>query len=122
MVHLLLSLRLTITTFWGMATLALPLLIYRVGESGALPAFFASLSLVAAACCQLSVGYLNDRFGRTAPLLGSAVPASSSVRWDLLFGTTPSSGLFACGTALTATAWAVSTLIPPAHQRRRRGR
>ena len=71
-VYLLLSLRLTITTFWGMATLALPLLIYRVGESESLPAYFAAVSLVAAACCQLGVGYLNDRFGRTAPLLGSA--------------------------------------------------
>ena len=39
-VYLLLSLRLTITTFWGMATLALPLLIYRVGESESLPAVF----------------------------------------------------------------------------------
>ena len=110
-VHLLLSLRLTITTFWGMATLALPLLIYRVGESEALPAFFASLSLVAAACCQLSVGYLNDRLGRTAPLIGSAsgvfLSALGLALWhDSLVG------LFACGTALTATAWAVSTLIP----------
>ena len=71
-VHLLLSLRLTITTFWGMATLALPLLIYRVGQSEALPAYFAVASLVAAAGCQLGIGYLNDRFGRTAPLIGSA--------------------------------------------------
>ena len=110
-VHLLLSLRLTITTFWGMATLALPLLIYRVGESESLPAFFAAVSLVAAACCQLGVGYLNDRLGRTAPLLGSAsgvfLSALGLALWhDSLVG------LFVCGTALTATAWAVSTLIP----------
>ena len=110
-VHLLLSLRLTITTFWGMATLALPLLIYRVGESEALPAYFASLSLVVAACCQLSVGYLNDRFGRTAPLLGSAVGVFLSALGLALWHDTLV-GLFACGTALTATAWAVSTLIP----------
>ncbi|MCY3668758.1 MAG: MFS transporter, partial [Gemmatimonadetes bacterium] len=110
-VHLLLSLRLTITTFWGMATLALPLLIYRVSESEALPAYFAAVSLVAAACCQLSVGYLNDRLGRTAPLLSSAsgvfLSALGLALWhDSLVG------LFVCGTALTATAWAVSTLIP----------
>ena len=110
-VHLLLSLRLTITTFWGMATLALPLLIYRVGASEALPAYFASLSLVVAACCQLSVGYLNDRFGRTAPLLGSAVGIFLSALGLALWHDTLV-GLFACGTALTATAWAVSTLIP----------
>ncbi len=110
-VHLLLSLRLTITTFWGMATLALPLLIYRVGESEALPAYFASLSLVVAAGCQLGVGYLNDRLGRTAPLIGSAggifLSALGLTLWhDSLVG------LFVCGTALTGTAWAVSTLIP----------
>ena len=110
-VYLLLSLRLTITTFWGMAVLALPLLIYRVGASEALPAYFASLSLVVAACCQLGVGYLNDRCGRTAPLLGSAagvfLSALGLALWhDALVG------LFVFGTALTATAWAVSTLIP----------
>ncbi len=110
-VHLLLSLRLTITTFWGMATLALPLLIYRVGQSEALPAYFASLSLVAAACCQLGVGYLNDRFGRTAPLTGSAVGIFLSALGLAVWHDTLV-GLFACGTALTATAWAVSTLIP----------
>ena len=110
-VHLLLSLRLTITTFWGMATLALPLLIYRVSQSEALPAYFAAASLVAAACCQLGVGYLNDRFGRAVPLIGSAsgvfLSALGLALWhDALVG------LFACGTGLTATAWAVSTLIP----------
>ena len=110
-VHLLLSLRLTITTFWGMATLALPLLIYRVGQSEALPAYFAAASLVAAACCQLGVGYLNDRLGRTAPLIGSASGVFLSAL-GLCFLHDSLVGLFACGTALTATAWAVSTLIP----------
>lgn len=110
-VHLLLSLRLTITTFWGMATLALPLLIYRVGESAALPAYFAAASLAVAACCQLGIGYLNDRLGRTAPLLGAAfgvfLSALGLALWHDSLG-----GLFAFGTALTGTAWAVSTLIP----------
>ena len=110
-VHLLLSLRLTITTFWGMATLALPLLIYRVGQSEALPAYFAAASLVAATCCQLGVGYLNDRLGRTAPLIGSASGVFLSAL-GLCFLHDSLVGLFACGTALTATAWAVSTLIP----------
>ena len=110
-VHLLLSLRLTITTFWGMATLALPLLIYRVGQSEALPAYFAAASLVAAAGCQLGIGYLNDRLGRTAPLIGSAAGVFLSAL-GLCFLHDSLVGLFACGTALTATAWAVSTLIP----------
>lgn len=110
-VHLLLSLRLTITTLWGMATLALPLLIYRVGDSESLPAYFAAVSLVMAACCQLGVGYLNDRLGRTVPLLSSASGVFFSVLGLALWHDTLV-GLFTCGTALTATAWAVSTLIP----------
>jgi len=110
-VHLLLSLRLTITTFWGMATLALPLLIYRVSEDESLPAYFASVSLVVAACCQLSVGYLNDRLGRAKPLIVSAAGIVLSALGLALFHESTIS-LFVFGTALTGTAWAVSTLIP----------
>ena len=110
-VHLLLSLRLTITTFWGMATLALPLLIYRVTASESLPAYFAAVSLTVAAGCQLGVGYLNDRLGRTGPLLVSAAGIFLSALGLALFHDSLW-GLFACGTALTGTAWAVSTVIP----------
>ena len=110
-VHLLLSLRLTITTFWGMATLALPLLIYRVSQDESLPAYFAAVSLVVAACCQLSVGYLNDRLGRAKPLIVSAMGICLSALGLALFHDSVVS-LFVFGTALTGTAWAVSTLIP----------
>ncbi len=110
-VHLLLSLRLTITTFWGMATLALPLLIYRVSQDESLPAYFAAISLVVAACCQLSVGYLNDRLGRAKPLIVSAMGICLSALGLALFHDSVVS-LFFFGTALTGTAWAVSTLIP----------
>ena len=110
-VHLLLSLRLTITTFWGMATLALPLLIYRVSQDESQPAYFAAISLVVAACCQLSVGYLNDRLGRAKPLIVSAMGICLSALGLALFHDSVVS-LFFFGTALTGTAWAVSTLIP----------
>lgn len=110
-VNLLLSLRLTITTFWGMATLVLPLLIYRVGHSESLPAYYASVSLVVAAGCQLGTGYLNDRLGRTQPLLVSSAGIVLSALGLALFHDSLV-GLFICGTALTGTAWAVSTLIP----------
>ena len=110
-VHLLLSLRLTITTFWGMATLALPLLIYRVGGNESLPAYFASVSLIFASACQLGVGYLNDRIGRAKPLICSALGIFFSALGLALFHDSLI-GLFVCGAALTGTAWAVSTLIP----------
>jgi MFS family permease len=110
-VWLLLSLRLTITTFWGMATLALPLLIYRVSHSAALPAYFAAVSLLVAAACQLGTGYLSDRLGRKKPLLVAASGISLSALGLVVFHDALP-GLFICGTALTGTAWAVSTLIP----------
>lgn len=110
-VHLLMGLRLAITGFWGMASLALPLLVYRVSGSAATAAFYAAVSLSVAAAGQLLTGLLRDRFGRTRPLVASALgivvaaaclaPSADSV-----------AGLFTFGTALTATAWAVSTLVP----------
>ncbi len=110
-IWLLLSLRLTITTFWGMATLAMPLMIYRVGQSEALPAYFASVSLVVAAACQLGTGVLNDRLGHKKPLLFAAAGICLSALGMALFRDSLP-GLFVFGTALTGTAWAVSTLIP----------
>ena len=110
-VHLLIGLRYMITSFWGMASLLLPLLIYRVGDSESMPAYYVSLSLAVAACCQLLTGLLCDRFGRFWPLLVAAMGIVVSALglalfWDSLFA------LFFFGTSLTGTAWAVSTLIP----------
>ena len=110
-VHLLVGLRAMVTTFWGMATLLMPLLVFRAGESAPLAAYFASVSLAVAAAGQLAVGYLGDRMGVFRPLMvsggGVVLSALALALWaDSL------PGLFAAGTALTAAAWAVSTLIP----------
>ena len=110
-IWLLLSLRLTITTFWGMATLAMPLLIYRVAQSESMAAYFAAVSLVVAAACQLGAGVLNDRLGHEKPLLISAAGICLSAV-GMAFFHDSLTGLFICGTALTGTAWAVSTLVP----------
>ena len=110
-IWLLLSLRLTITTFWGMALLAMPLLVYRVAESESMPAYFASVSLVVAAACQLGTGVLNDRLGHKRPLLIAAAGICLSAVGMAIFHDSLT-GLFVCGTALTGTAWAVSTLVP----------
>ena len=110
-VHLLLGIRLTITSFWGMATLVLPLLVYRASQSASTAAYYGAVSLAVAAACQLLTGLIRDRYGRTAPLIVASLGIVVSAA--LLAGHTDSvNGLFVFGTALTATAWAVSTLIP----------
>ncbi len=110
-VHLLVGLRLTITGFWGMASLALPLLVYRASGSAATAAFYGSVSLAVAAAGQLLTGLLRDRFGRTGPLLLSAAGIVASAV-GLAFGTGSVLALFLLGTALSTTAWAVSVLVP----------
>lgn len=110
-VHLLISLRFLITSFWGMATLLLPLVLFRVSGSQSVPAYFAAVSLAFAAAGQLLTGLLCDRFGRFWPLLLSAAGiAVSGLGLALFWQSVP--GLFVLGTALTSTAWAVSTLLP----------
>ncbi|MEW6752270.1 MAG: MFS transporter [Candidatus Latescibacterota bacterium] len=116
-IHLLVGLRYMITSFWGMATLLLPLLIYRVcqaqvrPDAESVPAYFAAVSLAAAAGCQLLTGVLCDRFGRLWPLVISAAGICvSAVGLASLWDSLP--WLFVCGTSLTGTAWAVSTLVP----------
>lgn len=110
-VLLLVSLRFSITSFWGMATLALPLLVARASGSAATAAYYGSVSLAVAAAGQLLTGLLRDRFGRTWPLLISALGIVGSAICLALYSDSVT-GLFVFGTALTATAWAVSTLIP----------
>ena len=110
-IWLLLSLRLTITTFWGMATLAIPLLIYRVSNSESLPAYFAAVSLVVAAIFQLGTGFISDRTGHRSPLIVSTIGILLSTFGLALFPTSLV-GVFVSGTFLTGTAWSVSTLVP----------
>ena len=110
-VHLLIALRFAITSFWGMATLVLPLLIFRVSGSVSTAAFYGAVSLASAAVCQLLTGLIRDRWGRTVPLIGSALGIMASAAC-LTYSTESVRGLFLFGTTLTATAWAVSTLVP----------
>ena len=110
-VHLLVGMRFAITSFWGMATLVLPLLIFRVSGSVATAAYYGAVSLAAAAACQLLIGLARDHYGRTAPLVVSSLGIVVSAAC-LAFSSESVQGLFVFGTTLTATAWAVSTLVP----------
>jgi MFS family permease len=94
-----------------MATLVLPLLIFRVSGSVATAAYYGAVSLAVAAACQLLIGVLRDRYGRTAPLLIASLGIVVSAAC-LALSTESVHGLFVFGTTLTATAWAVSTLVP----------
>ena len=110
-VLLIVGVRLGITSFWGMAWMLLPLLVYRASGSAATAAYYGAVSLAAASTCQIAVGALRDRFGRTWPLLISG--AGIVVSACLLASSSESlRGLFVFGTALTVTAWAVSVLVP----------
>ena len=123
-VHLLIGLRCCITTFWGMANIVMPLLVYRVSLRGstadedqavaqavATAADYHAVSLAVAACGQVLTGFLCDRFGRFWPLIVSAAGiVASAVALALTWHSLPC--LFIFGTALSATAWAVSTLVP----------
>ena len=110
-VLLLVGMRLSITGFWGMASYLLPLLVSRVSRDASTTAYFGAVSLAVAVCGQLLTGVLRDRYGRFWPLL---IPAAGIVLSAALLGFYIDSlvGLFVFGTALTTTAWAVSTLVP----------
>jgi len=110
-VRLLVLLRLTITGFWGMASLILPLLIFRVSGSLATAANYGAVSLAVASGCQLLTGALRDRYGRFWPLMVSGAGIAVSALCRGAFADSLA-GLITFGTALTGTAWAVSTLIP----------
>ena len=110
-VHLLVGMRLGITSFWGMAILVLPLLVFRVSGSAAAAAWYGAVSLAAAAVCQVAAGWLRDRYGRTRPLLVSAAGVAACALC-LGFGAGSLTGLFLFGTGLAATAWGVSVLVP----------
>ena len=110
-VRLLVGLRYMVTTFWGMVALLMPLLLYRVSGSESMAAYYAFVSLAVAAVCQLLTGVLCDRFGRLWPLLIATAGIVVSAVCVALFWQSLAC-LFCFGTALTAAAWGVSTLIP----------
>ena len=110
-VALLLGLRILPTIYWGMATLLIPLLIYRATQSPVVAAQYASVSLLIAAGCQLLTGRLLDRVGYRPPVLLTLTVLLVVAFLSALFATSVV-GLFVVGVVGAAAAWSLATAIP----------
>lgn len=110
-VRLLVGLRLLPTAFWGVATLLVPLLLYRASGHASTAAFYSALSLALAACCQLLTGRIADRVGRRWP---AVVLTSLIAIFAIATGLAAHSviGLYIFGIAGACSAWSLSTLMP----------
>lgn len=110
-VRLLVVLRLLTTCYWGMATLLIPLLLYRASGRPSTAAFYAGISLALAANCQLLTGRIADRVGRRGPaVILTVLVVCSAVLAGLFSGSVI--GLYIFGIMGACTAWSLSTLMP----------
>jgi len=110
-VTLLVLLRFLPTLYWGMAVVLIPLLLDATGASKTTIALYATVSQICAALAQLIVGRAIDRFGPKWPAL---VTFSALIISIMGTGILPGQvwSVFAFGTAGTAAAWSLSTLLP----------
>ncbi|MHB0875727.1 MAG: MFS transporter [Anaerolineae bacterium] len=99
------------TAYWGVATLLMPLLIYRAAGVPSAAAYYGTASLLFASACQLLSGRICDRYGRrrlvTALCIGIAV---ISLLTAVFSGSIV--GLYVCGILGAGIAWSLSTTIP----------
>jgi MFS family permease len=110
-VLMLMGVRYLPTCYWGAATLLIPLLIYRATGTNASAAHYSAVSLVVAACFQVAVGRLCDRYGRRWPILiASAAVTLSALGAGLFVGSFI--GLYVFGVIGAASAWSLSTTMP----------
>jgi MFS family permease len=110
-VMLLLGIRFIPTFYWGIATLLIPLLIYRATQSTADAARYASVSLLIAAAFQLLTGRIIDKVGYRAPVLITVSILPLAALFTALFARSLT-GLFASGVLGAAAAWSLATTIP----------
>jgi MFS family permease len=110
-VQLLVGLRLLPTCYWGVATLLVPVLLYRASHQLSTASYFTGISLALAAGCQLLTGRVADRVGRRAPVvLLTSLIVVAAVLTGLFAGSVP--GLYASGILGACAAWSLSTLMP----------
>jgi MFS family permease len=100
------------TVYWGVMTLLMPLLIYRLSGQVLVASLYSAVSLLLAAASQLATGRAVDRLSRTLPtvLLTALVPPCA-VLAAVSSHSLPS--LFAVGVVGTCVAWSISATLPP---------
>ncbi len=110
-VQLLVGLRLLTTMYWGMATLLVPLLLYRASGLPSTAARYSGVSLALAASCQLLTGRLADQHGRKRPAIVLTVLITITALLTGVFAVSVP-GLYLCGVLGACAAWSLSTLMP----------
>lgn len=100
------------TVYWGAATVLMPLLLYRLSGSVVGASLYLTVSLAAAAGCQIAVGRLSDRIGWRWPivLLTLLLPVAAGTT---ALATGSYATLFAAGVLATCVAWSLSVSFPP---------
>jgi MFS family permease len=107
------------TAAWGIASLAVPLLVFRHSASVATVGLYGTVSLAAASGAQLLTGRLVDHLSArdvparrlVAPLAVAILASALACALVSTAGWVP--GLFVAGTAWAMSAWALSTTMPP---------
>ena len=105
------GLRFTSTAFWGVWSLALPLLMFRATQSVLPPALlYGTVGMSLAAVSQFLIGHWSDRRGRTVPVytvlgLQLVVAIVATLGWQ----STPV--LIATGITGVVTGWTMSVLV-----------
>ena len=105
------------TFAWGIASLAIPLLLFRMaGGSASVLGAYGTVSLLCAGGAQIATGRLVDRVNGSvkallAPLTATIFGSALLAAFAAAFGSLPA--LFTAGTLWTMTAWALSTTMPP---------
>jgi len=99
------------TSYWGVASVFIPLWIYDQTESVSMVAWYGTLSQVMASLAQWVVGRLSDRIGRRRPALVVLSILLISIIALALTGQ-HLWGIYAFGTLGACAAWCMSALIP----------
>ncbi len=110
-VRWLLGVRFLPTCMWGAASVAFPYLLFVASGKNQVPAFYATTSMVMAACAQMLTGKFCDRFGLRVSLRGISLLIPVTTLLTAMWADSVA-GLWIFGILYTCAAWALSTTMP----------